>query len=183
MAQLRQQFLRRVSVTAAATSTTDVDIMGPETDLAAPYAENTDHVVDPRQVRQNEAGWLSISGWNGSTLDDANLTVNVEIWSRGSTAAQKGLETALFPSGAAAASDPVLKRVVATAVPGNSADLSAIFGVTEDTVPRKDVPLLHVRADEFVRLSITNAAGALGPVTLTAKYDLGINPNDTMRLA
>ena len=183
MAQLRQQFLRQIAVTAAASSTTTVDILGPETALAAPYSENTDHVVDPRQVRQNEAGWLSISGWNGSALDSSDLTVDVEIWSRGARAAQKGLEAPLFPSGAAAAADPVLKRVVATGVAGDDAQLSAIFGVTEDTVPQKDVPLLHVRADEFVRLSIVNASTALGPVTLTAKYDLGINPNDTMRLA
>lgn len=187
MAQLRQQFLRQIAVTAAATATTTVDILGPETDLAAPYAENTDHVVDPRQVRQNEAGWLSVAGWASSALESANLTVDVEIWSRGARAAQKGLEAPLFPSGAAAAANPALKRVVATGVAGNDPELVRIFGFREENAApddiAKDIPLLHVRADEFVRLTIVNSAGALGPVTLSAKYDLGINPNDTMRLA
>lgn len=187
MAQLRQQFLRQVAVTAAATATTVVDIVGPESAAAAPYAENTDHVVKERQVRQNEAGYLSVAGWASSALEDAALTVDVEIWSRGSTAAQKGLEAPLFPSGATAAADPVLKRVVATGVLGNDAELVRILGYREENAApddiAKDVPLLHVRADEMVRLRIVNSGAALGPVTLSAKYDLGINPNDTMRLA
>lgn len=184
MSVLRQQFVRRTSVTAAATSTTLVDLEGPESALAAPYAEGTDHVVRERQVRQNEAGWVVIDGWNGSALDAAALTVDVEIWARASSAAQKNTQTALFPSGATAASDPFLKRVVASGVPGNSDDLLAVFGgglgATLSTV---DAPKLHVRADEFVRLRIVNSAGALGPVVLTAKYDLGSNPKGSSLLA
>jgi len=183
MAQLRQQFLRQLAVTAAATSTTIADILGPETTLAAPYAENTDHVIRDRQVRQNEAGWVVIDGWDASVLDSANLTVDVEIWSRAASAAQKGLEAALFPSGATAAADPVLKRVVTTGVAGNSTALLAVFGGALGGADAKDVPVLHVRADEFVRLRIVNSSTALGPVTLSAKFDLGMNPNDTNRLA
>jgi hypothetical protein len=180
MSVLRQQFLRQVAVTAAATpAVTTVDIFGPETPLAVPYAENTDHVIRERQVRQDEAGWVVIDGWDTSALDNAALGVTVEIWSRASSAAQKGLTGPLFPSGAAAATDPVLKRVVATAVPGNSDGLIAIFGgVVAGGIGTKDVPLLHVRADEFVRLTITNTGGALGPVTLSAKYNLGPHPAD-----
>ena len=185
MAQLRQQFLRQLAVTAAATGTTVVDILGPESALAGPYAENADHVIDPRQVRQNEAGWLVVDGWDGSVLDDAALTVDVEIWSRGARAAQKGLEAPLFPSGAAAAADPALKRVVASGVLGTSDALIAILGgklgVAGSSV--RDVPMLHVRADEFVRMTLVNTGAALGPVTLSAKYDLGMNPADTQRLA
>ena len=181
MAQLRQQFLRQLAVTAAATATTVVDILGPETATAAPYAENTDHVVDPRQVRQNEAGFMQIAGWDASALDDAALTVDVEVWSRGARAAQKGLEAPLFPSGAAAAADPVLKRVVATGILGNDVNLLEIFGGV--TLITKNVPLIHVRADEFVRLRLVNTGAALGPVTLSVKYDLGMNPADTNRLA
>ena len=43
---------------------------------------------------------------------------------------------------------------------------------------------LHLRADEFVRLRLTaTAGGALGPVDLVAKFDLGGHPADTHRLA
>ena len=182
MAQLRQQFLRRTSVTAAATSVTLVDLVGPESDLASPYAEGSDHVVAPRQVRQNESGWVVIDGWDGSALDSANLTVDVEVWSRASSGAQKGLSSALFPSGAAVAADPVLKRVVASGIPGNSDDILAVFGGGHGTSDLRNKPLIHVRADEFVRLRLTNAAGALGPVVLTAKYDLGLSPADNDRV-
>ena len=79
MATLRQQFMRQVDVTVPASpSTTLVDFFGPESPLAPPYAENTDHVVEPRQYRQNEAGWVVINGWNGSALDVADMTVDVE---------------------------------------------------------------------------------------------------------
>jgi hypothetical protein len=78
----------------------------------------------------------------------------------------------------------MLKRVVATAVPGNDTKLQSIFGGAFGGVDEKDVPLLHVRAGEFVRLRLTlSAGGPLGPVTLDAKYDLGIHPGDTNRLA
>lgn len=185
MATLRQQFMRQVTVNVAAgPSTTLVDVLGPESPLATPYAENTDHVIEPRQVRQNEAGWVVIDGWAGSALAIAGLLVDVEIWSRASRAAQKGLEAPLFPSGAAPAADPQLKRVVATGLAGDGTDLVSIFGGAFGGTPDKDVPALHVRADEFVRLRLNYAAGgALGPVTLSAKYDLGGHPGDTHRLA
>jgi hypothetical protein len=186
MSVLRQQFLRQTAVTAAATSTTLVDLVGPESPQETPYAENTDHVIRARQNRQNEAGWCVIAGWDGSNLDDANLTVDVEIWERASAAAQKGLEGALFPSGAAAPSDPFLKRAVATGLLGNSDDLLSVFGGAAPLGPALsslDAPKLHLRANEFVRLRLANAAGALGPVTLTAKYDLGNHPQGSSLLA
>lgn len=186
MSLLRQQFVRQTSVTAAATSVTVADLLGPETALAAPYAENTDHVVDPRQVRQNEAGWVVVDGWDGSALDAAALTVDVEIWSRGARAAQKNLAAPLFPSGATAASDPMLKRVVATGLLGNSEALTAVFGGEDPlgpTLSSVDAPKLHLRADEFIRLRLTNSGAALGPVILTAKYDLGNNPQGSSLLA
>lgn len=188
MSVLRQQFLRQTAVnTAASPSVTLVDLVGPETALETPYAENTDHVERVRQNRQNESGWVVIDGWTGSTLATANLTVDVEIWERASAAAQKGLETALFPSGAAAPADPFLKRVVATGILGNSTDLTSVFGGANPLGPvlsNLDTPKLHVRAGEFVRLRLTaTAGGALGPVTLTAKYDLGNNPQGSSLLA
>jgi len=180
MSVLRQQFVQQTAVTAAATATTVVDLFGPESPLQAPYAENTDHVVRERQNRQNESGWVLIDGWDGSALDSSDLTVDVEIWSRPATAAQKGLEDALFPSGATQPSDPMLKRVVAEGIAGDDDALLAVFGGSLGaTLSNVDAPKLHVRADEFVRLRIVNAAGALGPVTLTAKYDLGRNPNES----
>lgn len=185
MATLRQQFMRQATVNVAAgPSTTVVDLLGPESPLAPPYAENTDHVVEPRQVRQNESGWVVIDGWDGSALAIAGLLVDVEIWSRASAAAQKGLEAPLFPSGAAPAADPQLKRVVSSGLAGNSGALLSVFGGGFGGVDDKDVPAIHVRADEFVRLRLGYAAGgALGPVTLSAKYDLGGHPGDTHRLA
>ncbi len=178
MAQLRQQFLRNLTVTLAGASTTVVDILGPETDLATPYAEGTDHVIRERQVRQNESGYVNID--LGATLGVAGAVYDVEIWRRAASAAQKGLEAPLFPSGAPAAADPTLQRVVATGLAGDDAGLAAILG---GGLASPDVPLLHVRAGEFVRLRAVVAGGAIGPAAIQAKFDLGINPNDTMRLA
>ncbi len=178
MAQLRQQFLRQMSVTLAAAGTTLVDVLGPETALSAPYAENSDHVIDPRQVRQNESGFVNITMAAGLLV--AGVVYDVEIWTRGARAAQRGLETALFPSGALAATDPALKRVVATGILGNDANLVAILGGATGT---PNVPMLSVRAGEFVRLRAVVAGGAIGPLALTAKFDLGMNPADTQRLA
>lgn len=182
MSVLRQQFLRQVAVTAAAADVTPVDIFGPESPLETPFAEGTDHVVRERAARQNEAGWVTIDGWRASALAVPALLVDVEIWSRGSASAQRGMSAPYYPTGAAAAADPVLKRVVASGVAGDSAALLAIFGVgysgVATSTSTKNVPALHVRADEFVRLRLTNPGGALGPVTLSAKYDLGHHPAD-----
>ena len=186
MSVLRQQFLRQTPVTAAASTTTLADLLGPESALETPYAENTDHVIRPRQNRQNEAGWVVISGWQASALDASALTVDVEIWERASAAAQKGLDTALFPSGATAPADPFLKRVVASGIAGDSDDLLSVFGGAAPlgaTLSSVDAPKIHVRAGEFVRLRILNSSTALGPVTLTAKYDLGNNPQGSSLLA
>ena len=76
----------------------------------------------------------------------------------------------------------MLKRVVASGIPGNSDDILAVFGGGHGTSDLRNKPLIHVRADEFVRLRLTNAAGALGPVVLTAKYDLGLSPADNDRV-
>lgn len=182
MAQLRQQFLRNLSVDLPDAATTLVDVVGPETPLAVPYAENTDHVVRERQVRQNEAGYVAIE--LAATMKVANTTYDVEIWRRASSAAQKGLEAPLFPSGAAAAADPVLRRVVATGLAGDSDALEAVLGGATLALADAHVPLLSVRADEFVRLRIANATGgALNSQNIQARFDLGINQNDTMRLA
>lgn len=187
MSVLRQQFVRTTSVTVAASpNVTVVDLLGPETALASPYAEGSDHVVDPRQVRQNEAGWAVVDGWFGSALAVAALTVDVEIWSRGSTAAQRNMQAPLFPSGAAVAADPVLKRVVATGLAGNGEGITAVFGGEDPlgaTLSSVDAPKLHLRADEFVRLRIANTGALVGPVVLTAKYDLGNNPKGSSLLA
>jgi len=187
MSTLRQQFARKVVVnTAASPSVTLVDILGPESPLTPPYAENSDHVVEPRQVRQNEAGFVVVDGFAASALATDDLTLDIEIWRRGARAAQRGLEAPLFPSGAAAASDPSLKRVVTTGLLGaaDAALIASALGGALGGVNDKDVPALHLRADEFVRLRLTaTAGGALGPVTLSAKFDLGGNPGDTHRLA
>lgn len=184
MSVLRQQFAQDIAVTVIDATTEVVDLFGPISPLATPYAENTDHVTEPRQTRQNESGWVVVDGWDGSALDVATVTLDVEIWSQASRASQRNVEAALFPSGATAPTDPMLKRVVATGLLGNSATVLAVFGGGLGGNDVKDIPALHLRADEFVRLSITNASGGdLGPVTLSAKYDLGGNPGDTHRLA
>ena len=183
MSTLRQQFLRRVVIDiAGAGAVTTVDILGPESPLEPPYAENTDHVIRDRQVRQNEAGFVVITEPTNNLDTAAEYLFDVEIWSRASSAAQKGLEAALFPSGAPAPADPVLKRVVSTAIPG--ADVAPILGGAFGGADNKDVPLLHVRADEFVRLLITeNGGGAAASTVFEAKFDLGISAADSNRLA
>ena len=183
MSVLRQQFMQSLALSVPAGETLDADLFGPESPLAPPYAENTDHVVEPRQVRQNEAGWVVVDGWSGSGLAAATTSVDVEIWSRASAAAQRNIEGPLFPSGAAAAADPVLKRVVASGLAGDDAALLAVLGGGFGGVDAKDVPALHVRADEYVKLRVTNGAGGALTADLRAKYDLGGNPGDTHRLA
>ena len=187
MATLRQQFSRKVVVNLAASpSTTEIDIVGPESATAVPYAENSDHVIEPRQVRQNEAGWCVVDGFAASGLDVDDVTYDIEIWRRPAQAAQKGLEGPLFPSGAAAAAVPSLSRVVASGLLGaaDEALIVSSLGGSLGGVDAKDVPALHLRADEFVRIRATKTAGAaLGPISLYAKFDLGGHPGDTHRLA
>lgn len=179
MSVLRRQFLRQVVVsTAAAPSVTLVDIVGPESAQEAPYAEGTDYVTRPRQSLQNNAGWVVVDGWDGSSLATANLTVDVEIWSRATVSHGRNIQAPLFPNGGGVATDPVLKRVVATGVPGNSAALVAILGGEFGGDEAKDKPALYVNADEFIRLRLTaTTGGALGPVTLSAKFDFGQHPS------
>jgi hypothetical protein len=184
MSVLRQQFGTTLSITSTDGETEEFDLFGPESALAPPYAENSDHVVIPRQVRQNEAGWVVIDGWNGSALAVANMTVDIEIWARGSSAAQRGLEAPLFPSGAAAAADPSLKRVVASGLGGTDALIDSLFGGALGGQDSKDVPAVHLRAEVLVKIRLANATGGdIGPVVLVAKYDLGGNVGDTHRLA
>lgn len=181
MSVLRQQFGRATSVTVNNGVTGEADLFGPESPLAPPYAENTDHVVEPRQVRQNEAGWAVIDGWTNFAV--STVTVDIEIWERKAAAAQRNLEAPLFPSGATAAADPQLKRVVASALAGDDALVTSLFGGGLGGVDNKDVPALHLRADEFIKLRITNGSGGNLTDTLRVKYDLGGNPGDTHRLA
>jgi len=183
MSVLRQQFLQTLAVSVPATTTLEFDLFGPESPLEPPYAEGTDHVVRARQVRSNESGWVVINGWTGSALAIAGAIVDVEIWSRGASAAQKGLDSALFPSGAVAPVDPVLKRIAATGLLGDSGGLVSLYGGGLGGVDAKDVPALHLRADEFVKLRINNTTGGTVATTLEAKYDLGGHPGDTHRLA
>lgn len=181
MSVLRQQFAQSLAVTVPNGATVEADLFGPESPLSPPYAEGTDHVIEPRQVRQNEAGWVVVDGL--TNLAVATVTVDVEIWARAATAAQRNIEAPLFPSGAAAAADPRLKRAVATGLAGNSAVLAAVLGGGLGGTTSKDVPALHLRADEFVKLRFANASGGSLGDTLLAKYDLGGNPGDSHRLA
>lgn len=181
MSVLRQSFAQTLAVTVLNGTTVEADLFGPETPLSPPYAENSDHVVEPRQVRQNEAGWVVVDGL--TNLAVATVTFDVEIWARKQQAAQKNLEGPLFPSGATPASDPYLKRAVASGLAGNSALLASVLGGGLGGTPDKDVPLLHVRADEYVKLRITNGSGGDLSDTLLAKYDLGLNPQSSNFLA
>ena len=183
MSVLRQQFAQTLVASVPAATTLEFNLFGPESPLAPPYAEGTDHVIDPRQVRQNEAGWVVIDGLTGGGLANAAVFFDVEIWQRGAASAQRNLEAPLFPSGAAAAADPSLKRAVASALAGNSALLASIFGGSLGGTTSKDVPALHLRADEFVKLRVNNTTGGVLLDTLLAKYDLGGSPGDTHRLA
>jgi len=181
MSVLRQQFAQTLVASVPDATTLEFDLFGPESPLAPPYAENTDHVTEPRQVRQNEAGWVVIDGL--SNLAVPTVTFDVEIWQRGAASAQRNLQAPLFPSGAAPAADPSLKRAVATGLVGDSTLLPSILGGGLGGVDTKDVPALHLRADEFVKLRITNGSGGLLADTFLAKYDLGGSPGDTHRLA
>lgn len=181
MSVLRQTFLRQTTASFPNAAATTVDILGPESTTADPYAEGTDHVVAPRQVRQNEAGWAVVDLPTG--LEAANIFLRgVEIWSRQVQAVQSGLSAALFPSGATAGgTSPVLKRVVfsstANDTPTNGTNVVAILGGTLNTTATLSLPRLHVRADEFIRVTLFNNSGApINNAVITTKFDLGLNP-------
>src|SRR3990167_933810 len=132
MTVLATQFLRRTAVTLlnAPATPTEVDIFGPESTTEPPYAENVDHVVRARQVRQNEAGFAVVD--LPATLVAANVFLRgVEIWLRQSLPGQRGISGPLFPSGAApASSQPVLKRVVFADAANNTAtNLVAVLSI------------------------------------------------------
>jgi len=179
MSVLATQFLRRTTVTLlnAPAAPTEVDIFGPESGTEPPYAENTDHVIRPRQIRQNEAGFVVID-LPGAFVNANIFLRGVEVYSRNSIPMQRGLGTAMFPSGAATPSSPMLKRQIFSSSANDTpttlaAILSILGGTLTGSDATKDTPAIKVNADEFVKLRLFNNTG--GPVTDTidSKFDLG----------
>ena len=179
MSVLATQFLRRTAATLlnAPAAPTEVDIFGPESETETPYAENTDHVIRPRQLRQNEAGFVIVD--LPAAFVNANIFLRgVEIWSRNSIPFQRGLGTAMFPTGAAVAASPMLKRTVFASTANDTpttlaATLSILGGTLTGSDATKDTPALKVNADEFVKLRLFNNTGGPLTDTIDSKFDLG----------
>ena len=181
MSVIRTQFLRHTTATLINAAETVVDIFGPETASEPPYAENTDHVTRPRQVRENEAGVAQV-GLPANFLAANVFLRKVEIWDKKSLPGQRGLDPALFPSGATPGGSD-RKRVVFDSEAADLIDLtddgmlSILGGSPLDADPDKHTPLLTVGADEFIKLTFfNNSGGDIGPEVIQTKFDLGLNP-------
>jgi hypothetical protein len=184
MSVLRTQSLQRTAATLVNNAVTMVNLAGPTSPAETPYAEGTDHVERLRHNRQNEAGWAVVDLPAAFVAGNVWLRA-VEIWAS-ATPGQTGLAPPLFPTGATPAPNGAayLKRVVfstdANDFATNGAAAQAILGGELGAVGDKDVPALHVRADEFIQLRFGNTSGGdIGPEFIEVKYDLGLAPSDS----
>lgn len=176
MSVIRTQYMERQTISLPSSGTLVVDVNGPTSPAETPYAEGTDHVTKKRQLRENESGIVYID-IEGAVNVSTTFVDAVEIWNRGDPD-QTGLTPALFPTGADLASAPYKVRDVFTgSAPLNSAALKTIFGGTLDDDTTKHTPALSLQANQYVRITLRETAGG-GDLagTVTAKFDLGLNP-------
>ena len=186
MTVLRTQGIERLSVTAVNAAFTAFDLPRPETTPKQPaYAENSDHVIAPVHLREDEGGHCVIQ--LGALLTAANVWLDkVEIVKLLPTA-QKGItgpSGALFPSGAP--SDATL--VYALMDRGGANDLSTddpssldLLGMQRNSGvgESRSYPGITLRSGEFVRITLGNTSGGDLTDVVTAVYKLGLNQSDT----
>lgn len=195
MTVLRTQGIERTSVTAVNGAFTTFDLPRPETTPKEPaYAENSDHVVAPVQLREYEAGHCVVE--LGTTLVASNVFLDkLEIVKLLPTP-QKGLsglsstginsppgaEEPLFPSGAAADAELVrvlLDRQQANDLATNEDLVTKFLGGTDGSDTVRSYPGITLRSGEFVRITLGNTSGGNLTDTVTGTYKFGLNQQDT----
>lgn len=205
MSAVRTQYVIQTTATIAAGPgvSTVVDIVRPESPAGVPYAENTDYVTEPRQDVQNESGMVVIEPSTAFAIA-ALLLTRVDVY-QSYYPAQTGLggpsstfpyptgvSGPMFPSGSTPPSNgvPTLVRTVFQSTAGlamNSADIPAILGASAiasgpNPLTNPTFPGIELLSGQFVKLTVLNTAGAVGPSTFTAKYDLGVNAVEYRKL-
>ncbi len=185
MAVTRTQGVELITVSFPDVTITSFDLPRPQTTPAEPpYAENTDHVIAPPALREMEAGHCQVE-FPAALLVAGVFLDRVEV-RKLLPAAQLGVSgpaDALFPSGA-----PTDEALVRTLVDRDGADdllLSAesvtdLFGRTSGANTVRSYPGITLRSGEFLRILISNqSGGALNNQDILAKYNLGLNQQDT----
>lgn len=190
MSAVRTQYVTQTTatITAGPAVSTVVDIVRPETAAGVPYCENTDYVTEPRQVTQNESGMVAIEIPSTFAIA-ALLLTRVDVY-QSYYPAQTGLGSAMFPSGSTPPSNgqPTLVRSVFQSTAGlamNDAKIPSILGAVPGgsfTLNSPAFPGIELLHGQFVKLTILNTAGAVGPAVITAKYDLGVNAVEYRKL-
>lgn len=185
MAVTRTQGVEQIIASFPDVTITSVDVPRPQTSPAEPaYAENTDHVIAPPALREMEAGHVQIAF--ASTLLAAGVFLDRVEVRKLLPAAQKGIAgpgDAFFPSGAPA--DETLVRTLVDRAGADDLLLSDdsvvdLFGRTSGANTVRSYPGITLRSGEFLRLLISNqSGGALNDQEITAKYNLGLNQQDT----
>lgn len=182
---LRTQGINQaVAVTLTNAVITAVDIPRPQTTPAQPpYAENTDHVVAPTFLREEEAGHCVIdlpAVFVAANVFLTNLSIKKLL-----PTPQKGLQdpsTAFFPTGAP--TDTTLVRTLYSdptglLLPTNADSLRDLLGNLRASATVRSFPGLSLRAGEFVHMEFKNSSGGdLGPANINAVYKLGLNQGD-----
>ena len=184
MSAVRTQYVLQTTATIAAgpAVSTAVDIVRPTAAAGVPYCEGTDYVTTPRQDVSNESGMVVVEP-AAAFLIAALLLTNVEVW-QSYAPAQSGLGSAMFPSGSTPPSNgqPTLVRSVFQSTAGLAMNSALIPGILGNPITAPVFPGIELLSNQFVKLTILNTAGAIGPAIFTAKYDLGVNAVEYRKL-
>lgn len=184
MTVLRTQGIEQLSVTAVNATFTTFDLPRPETAPKAPaYAENSDHVTAPIQLREDEGGHVVVEF--GTNLVAATVWLDKVEIVRLLPTPQKGItgpSGAMFPSGAP--SDETLVRTLLDR--GQANDLATntdafldFFGQPSHSNTVRSYPGITLRSGEFVRITLGNTSGGDLTDLVTGTYKLGLNQQDT----
>jgi len=188
MTVTRIQATKVVTQTFPNTTLTSFDIPRPQTTTPAqvPYAEGSDHVVEPPARDDFSAGHCTVE--LPATLKLANVYCRTVEIRKALPPAQTGNVTAaaLFPNGAPAASGHVRFIVNETTdvLPTASDAFLDLMGEPHATVSTtvRSFPGITLREGEFIRMSLyNNSGGALTDQVITANYKFGLNQQDTGR--
>lgn len=173
MTVIRTQYgVISASTTIGATSSGTIDLPRPQD---TPETNTIDHVTRPAFRKEFESGRAVITP--DATLGVANtklVAIYIMALQPFNSLAPIDLSFSQFPNPPVAGQSPTLRTILdLTASPSTS---PYNLDLTAATNPALDLlKTILLRADEFVRVVLYNAAGA--PVTgvLEARYDFGLN--------
>jgi len=189
MTVTRIQATKVVTQTFPNTTLTSFDIPRPQTTTPAqvPYAEGSDHVVEPPARDDFSAGHCTVE--LPATLKLANVYCRTVEIRKILPPAQKGVQgpaTAYYPTGAPTDTGHVRFIVNETTdvLPTASDAFLDLMGEPHATVSTtvRSFPGITLREGEFIRMSLyNNSGGALTDQVITANYKFGLNQQDTGR--